>query len=225
MNHLLSIEDLDRAAIERIVEQADALRRGLRPRDQEGPGAARADGAEPLLRGLDAHAQLLRAGRQAAVRRRRELRRQRLERREGRVAEGHRADAQRAQARRDRDAHARGPAPPSWSRAGAARRSSTPATASTSTRRRRCSTSTRCSAASATLDGAVDLDRRRRRPLARRALEHPRLPADGREGHGRRPADADPARHRGARLRGALHARRAAERPTSSTRCGCSTSA
>ena len=71
----------------------------------------------------------------------------------------------------------------------------------------------------------VDLDRRRRRALARGALEHPRLPAHGREGHRRRAADADPARHRGARLRGALHARRARARPTSSTRCGCSASA
>ena len=44
MNHLLSIEDLDRAAIERIVAAGRALRRGLRPRDQEGPRAARADG-------------------------------------------------------------------------------------------------------------------------------------------------------------------------------------
>ena len=40
-----------------------------------------------------------------------------------------------------------------------------------------------------------------------------------------RPADADPARHRGARLRRRLHARRARARPTSSTRCGCRRSA
>ena len=57
------------------------------------------------------------------------------------------------------------------------------------------------------LDGALDLDRRRRRPLARCALEHPRLPADGGQGHGGRTAHADPARDRGARLRGALLAR------------------
>ncbi len=43
-------------------------------------------------------------------------------------------------------------------------------------------------------------------------------------GHRLRPADADPARDRGARLRGLLHARRPADPPTSSTRCGCSTS-
>ena len=46
--------------------------------------------------------------------------------------------------------------------------------------------------------------------LARRALEHHRLPAHGRQGHRRRAAHADPARDRGARLRRALHARRAA---------------
>ena len=71
----------------------------------------------------------------------------------------------------------------------------------------------------------LDLDRRRRRPLAGRPLEHPRLPAHGRQGHGRGAADADPAWHRAARLRGPLHARRAATAPTSSTPCGCSTSA
>ena len=53
------------------------------------------------------------------------------------------------------------------------------------------------------------LDRRRRHAQPRRALEHPRVPEDGREGHALRPADADPARHRGARLRRRLHARRA----------------
>ena len=61
---------------------------------------------------------------------------------------------ERPPARRDRPAHARGPAPPSSSRTGAPRRSSTPATASTSTPRRRCSTSTRCASDSARIDGA-----------------------------------------------------------------------
>ena len=93
--------------------------------------------------------------------------------------------------------------------AGRPPRSSTPATASTSTRRRPCSTSTRCARASAA-STAEHLDRRRRPALARRALEHPRLPEDGRAGHGLRPADAHPARHRGARLRRALHPRRPA---------------
>ncbi len=58
------------------------------------------------------------------------------------------------------------------------------------------------------LDGLEHLDRRRRHALARGALVHPRLHAHGREGDGLRPADADPARDRGAWLRGRLHARR-----------------
>ena len=57
------------------------------------------------------------------------------------------------------------------------------------------------------LDGLHDLDRRRRPALAGRALEHPRLHEAGREGHRLRPADADPARRRGARLRGRVPAR------------------
>ena len=59
------------------------------------------------------------------------------------------------------------------------------------------------------LEGLERLDRRRRAPQPRRALEHPGLHAHGLRGHGLRAADADPARHRVARLRGALHARRA----------------
>ncbi len=70
----------------------------------------------------------------------------------------------------------------------------------------------------------ADLDRRRRPALAGRALEHPRAAADGGGGDRLRAADADPARHRGARLRGGRDARPACTRPTSSTCCGCSTS-
>ncbi len=70
----------------------------------------------------------------------------------------------------------------------------------------------------------LDLDRRRRRALASRAVEHHRVSEDGCAGDGRRAADADPARDRGARLRGPLHARRASARPMWCTRCGCSTS-
>ena len=53
------------------------------------------------------------------------------------------------------------------------------------------------------------LDRRRRAALARRALGHPRLPADGRERHGLRAADAAATRDRGARLHGDADARAA----------------
>ena len=58
--------------------------------------------------------------------------------------------------------------------------------------------------------GPERLDRRRRAPQPGGALEHPRLHAHGLRGHGLRAADADPARDRGARLPGAPHARRAA---------------
>ena len=61
--------------------------------------------------------------------------------------------------------------------------------------------------------------------LARRPLEHPGVPEDGREGHGVRPADADPARDGGAGLRDRSTRSTASRRPTWSTRCGCSTSA
>ena len=66
------------------------------------------------------------------------------------------------------------PAPPTSSPAGPTPPSSTPATASTSTPARRSSTSSRCAAASASLEGKQHLDRRRRppqpgRPLLRRS--------------------------------------------------------
>ena len=56
------------------------LRRGLRPRDQEGAHAARAHRDQPLLRGLHAHQLLVRAGRQAAVGRPRDASRRRAPR-------------------------------------------------------------------------------------------------------------------------------------------------
>ena len=46
---------------------------------------------------------------------------------------------------------------------------------------------------------------------------------DGREGHGLRPADADPARDGGARATSPTRST-GSRRPTSSTRCGCRTS-
>ncbi len=56
---------------------------------------------------------------------------------------------------------------------------------------------------------AEGLDRRRRAAQPRRALEHPGLHADGLPGHGLRPADADPARGGGAGLRRQTHPGRA----------------
>src|SRR4051794_25140195 len=187
------------------------LRRGLAPRDQEGPGAARPDGPEPLLRGFHPDPLELRAGRQAPERRRRELLGERLERREGRVAQGHRADAERPQARRDRHPHAVG-------RGGGARR---PVDAGGGRQRRRRQARAPDPGAARRLHPAparrrhrrgLDLDRRRRPALAGRALERARVPGDGSEGHGLRPADAHPPPHGGARLRRPLHARRARDR-------------
>ena len=60
------------------------------------------------------------------------------------------------------------------------------------------------------LEGLQRLDRRRRAPQPRGPLEHPGLHAHGLRGHGVRAADADPARDRVARLPGEAHARRAA---------------
>src|SRR3954470_13641403 len=187
------------------------VRRGLPPRDQEGPRAARTHRPEPVLRGEHADAVELRARGQAAERRRRELLGERLERREGRVAEGHRPDAERPQARRDRDPH------PVGGRGGARRA----VDARRGRQRRRRQARAPDPGAARRLHAAparrgprrrLDLDRGRRPAFARRALQRARLPADGREGDRLRPADADPAPHRGARLRRALHARRAAER-------------
>src|SRR5499427_4384222 len=71
-------------------------RRGTRPgggpAHQEAAHAARADRRQPLLRRLHQDPDLLRGGRQAAVRRRDQLRRQGLERGQGGEPQGHRAD-------------------------------------------------------------------------------------------------------------------------------------
>ena len=58
------------------------------------------------------------------------------------------------------------------------------------------------------IDGRPRGDRRRRPPLAGRALEHPGAGADGRAGDARRAAAADPARDRGDGLRGLARDRR-----------------
>ena len=181
--------------------------------------------AQPLLRGLDAHPLELRARRQAALRRRRQLRRRGLERREGRVAEGHgrrRCRAYEPDAIVIRSPHVGAAAlvagwtPAAVVNAGDGKHEHpTQALLDVYTLRRRLGA----------LDGAHIWIVGDVAALARRALEHPRLHEDGRAGHGLRAADADPARDRGARLRGALRRSTTCARPTSSTRCGCSTSA
>ena len=101
--HLLSIDDLDRAGDRADPRPRRVLRRGLGPRDQEGPGAARPDDRQPLLRVEHPHQLELRARGQAAERRRGLDPLAGLQRRQGRVAQGHRADAVGVRPGGDRD--------------------------------------------------------------------------------------------------------------------------
>ncbi len=147
MNHLLSIEDLDRAAIERIVEQAE---RFAEVSDREIKKV-------PALRGR----MVLNLFYEASTRTRSsfELAAKRLSADVVNFAASG-SSVEKGESLKDTvltlcahkpDAivhpHAVGGRRRSSSRAGARRRSSTRATASTSTPRRRCSTSTRCAAA------------------------------------------------------------------------------
>ena len=118
------------------------------------PDAARPHRRQPVLRGLDPHPDLLRAGRQAAVGRRHQLLRQGLERVQGRDAQGHRADAARRWAPTPSSAGTPASGAPQPARRLDPRlASSTPATAPTSTPPRRCSTRSRCAAAWAGIEG------------------------------------------------------------------------
>ncbi len=141
--HLLSIGDLDRGRRRAAARDRALLRALAGAREQEAADAARPARRQRLLRVVDAHLVVVRARRQAALRRHALDQGERLLGREGRVAEGHRADALGLRPGRDRHP------PPADRRAAARRRRSprrtwsTPATASTSIRPRRCSTSTR----------------------------------------------------------------------------------
>ena len=68
--HLLSAADLDRDGAVAILDTAERLDRDRRARGEEAAAAARPDGGEPVLRGLDPYPDLVRARGQAAVRRR-----------------------------------------------------------------------------------------------------------------------------------------------------------
>ena len=76
--HLLSIDDLSREDIERILDRAESFAEVSGREIKKVPDAARAHGDQPLLRGLDAHELHLRARRQAAVRRPRQRQVERL---------------------------------------------------------------------------------------------------------------------------------------------------
>ena len=73
--------------------------------------------------------------------------------------------------------------------------------------------------------GGPRRDRRRRPPLARRALARPGARARRRRDRPRRPADARAARNRGARLQRLARRSARSRTPTSSTSSGCSASA
>ena len=65
--HLLSIDDLSRDDIERILGRAESFAEVSGREIKKVPDAARAHGHQPLLRGLHAHQLELRAGREAAL--------------------------------------------------------------------------------------------------------------------------------------------------------------
>ena len=220
---LLSIDDLSRADIERILDRAESFAEVSGPRDQEGADAARAHRGQPLLRGLDAHELLVRARGQAPLGRPGDPEVGGLVGGEGGVPEGHRADAVGLPPGGDRD-------PLAARRGGRPGRSLEPGRGG---QRRRRQARAPDPGAPRPVHAAppgraprrqARVDRGRRAALAGGALQHPRLRAHGLRGDRVRPAHADPARRRVARLRGRLRPGPAAARPTWSTRCGCSRS-
>ena len=147
--HLLGIEPLEPSDIQAILDTADGLKEILRPADQEGAGAARQDRHQPVLRGLDPHALLVRD------------RRARLSADSLSIAAATSSvtkgetllDTAKNLEAMNPDMvimrHASSGAPHFLAARTAASRSSTPATARTSTRRRRCSTRSRSASARA----------------------------------------------------------------------------
>ena len=86
---LLGIAELSAGGDRADPRHRRVVRRDRRAADQEGPDAARQDGAQPLLRGLDAHPLELRDRREAAVGRQHQLLDLRLGPGEGRDADRH----------------------------------------------------------------------------------------------------------------------------------------
>ena len=106
--HLLTCEELTAGEISCTARSGRQGRRQQSPDQQEARRPARAHADQPVLRGLDPHAKLLRAGRQAPRRRRHEHERVDLVRAEGRDADRHGHDAQRHAARHPGRAPSRG---------------------------------------------------------------------------------------------------------------------
>ena len=172
--------------------------RGPGPADRQGPGAARPQGDDPLLRGVDADARHLRGRGQEPLGGRRQHRRGHLVGVEGRVARRHGPDGRGARRADARDPPRRERARRTSRPRSSAAPSSTAATAGTPTRPRRCSTSTRCgrTPGDASAGGPQGRDPRRRPPLAGRPLEHLDADRGRRRPLAVRPGDA------AARLRG-----------------------
>ena len=93
MRHLLSIEDLDRAGIERILDRAKSFTEVSEREIKKVPALRGRRVLNLFYEASTRTRSSLRARRQDAQRRRHQLRLQRLERREGRVAQGHGPDA------------------------------------------------------------------------------------------------------------------------------------
>ena len=106
MRHLLSIDDLDRDDIERILDRAAASPRSPSARSRRSRRCAAARVLNLFYEASHAHPLVFELAAKRLSRRRRQLRVARLGGREGRVAQGHRPDALGLRARRDRRPHA-----------------------------------------------------------------------------------------------------------------------
>ena len=115
--HLLSIADLDRDDVERLLATARSFALSQERDNEEAADPARPADPERLLRVVDAHVLVVRARGEAPVRRHDDAEGGRLVGRQGRVAEGHGADAVGLRPGRDRAAPSRGRARRSSSRA------------------------------------------------------------------------------------------------------------
>ena len=208
MRHLLSIEDLDRDDIERILDRARSFAEVSEREIKKVPALRGRRGAQPLLRGLHAHALVLRARRQAlsadvinfaaggsSVEKGESLKDT------VQTLSAYRPDliVDPHAARRRRASSSRGWTDAAVVNAGDGKHEHpTQALLDVYTLRERLGS----------LDGANIWIVGDVTALARRALEHPRLQQAGRPGHGLRPADADPARRsRRSAATVALHAR------------------
>ena len=218
--------DLDRRPVPRrrraAARHRAQLRALARARDEEAADAARPAGRERLLRVVDAHVVELRARREAALGGHDVDQVLGLGRGQGRVPEGHGADARRLRPGRDRH-------PPPADRRAAPRRQGD--RRARRERRRREAPAPDPGAARPLhaargvrpARGPARRDRRRRPPLAGRALARSRRSTSSARGSTLvGAADAAPARGRGDGLRDLAPTSTRSAPPTSSTSCGCS---